>query len=73
MSNQLMVGVRYNGTIDIDMADSDEPKDWNFNNIDVEQAEFLVGELTNAITRAKARIPKLIQESTPGPYGDMIK
>jgi hypothetical protein len=57
---EITVGTRINGTIDIDFCDTDSGKaEWNYNNVSVEQAEFIIEELQNAITRARPRAEKL--------------
>jgi hypothetical protein len=60
MVTEIMVGVRLDGSLDIDFSDDNDNKpDWTFNNITIEQAEFLLEELTHAMARAKLRAQKL--------------
>lgn len=63
------VGVRSDGTIDLDLAsaEEDERDGWNFNNLSVEEGEFLLEELTHAVARAKARRAVLDARKPPPP------
>lgn len=58
----ISVGLRNDGTLDVDMAPkptADADEDWTFHNIDLEEAAFLRDELDDAIKRAKAKgLPK---------------
>lgn len=70
MASEVMVGVRTDGTIDVDISDDDRRGgDWNFNNLSLEQAKFLHEELGEAIQRCEKRSAR--QKAPPGPYGDM--
>lgn len=52
MDKGIVVGVRRDGTVDVDMQDDNE---WNFNNLSIAEAEFLYTELGRAIARQKER------------------
>ena len=59
MAADISVGVRKDQTIDVDIGDgSREGGDWNFNNLTLDEAQFLREELENAINRVKARQPR---------------
>jgi len=55
----IAVGIRNDGTVDLDLVEEpekDKPEpDWQFNNLSIEETEFLVQELTHALERARAR------------------
>lgn len=58
----ISVGLRNDGSIDVDMAaktEGGEEEDWTFHNVTLEEAQFLMDELGEAIKRAKAKgLPK---------------
>ena len=54
MEKGIVVGIRRDGTIDVDMEDYDD-SGWNFNNLSLVEAEFLYTELGRAISRQKER------------------
>jgi hypothetical protein len=62
------VGILSNGYIDVSFGcqDTDGSDDWTFYTLNVEQAEFMLQELTLAITKAKAIQPKpVLPEPNP--------
>lgn len=77
----ISVGLRMDGTIDLDMLDDvddsdddDENEDgevsksssWNCNNLSIAEAEFTIEELQNAVKRARARgFPKPLPPKAP--------
>jgi hypothetical protein len=65
---RIAVAARNDGTIDVDLCEEYEDEDdetWNFNNLTIEEGEFLLEELTHAISRAKARKAKLDARQSP--------
>lgn len=64
IENGLSVGIRMDGSIDIDLVD--EGGGWNLNNLDLASAEFLHEELGLAIARQKKRgFPKPEEPKLP--------
>jgi len=57
MAKEVSVGIRLDGSLDVDFQD-EEDSTWNLNNVSIEKAEFLIEELTHAITRARPRAQK---------------
>jgi hypothetical protein len=66
----MSVGVRMDGSVDVEIADEDEDGGgWNFSNLELSEAEYLHEELGRAIARQKERgFPKpVLPEPTPAP------
>ena len=65
----ICVAVRNDATVDVDMS-SDYDDDWKFNNLSIEEGEFLIEELTHALTRARARKTVLDARTPPNTSDD---
>lgn len=48
----ISIGLRNDNSIDVDLQGDDD--EWGYSNVTVEEAEFMVAELSAAIQRAKA-------------------
>jgi len=71
MSNEICVGVDSDGDVKIDINNSQfhtcdddcdntcdcesDVDNWHFHNLNIDRAEFLLGEFTHAVERVKAR------------------
>lgn len=63
--NDISVGVRNNGTLDLDMAGLDGGE-WTLHNIDLEDAEFLLEEMQASVERAR-KIKARLDAAKAGP------
>lgn len=55
-NHQACVGVRNDGSIDLDLCGADED-DWSFHNLNVKDAEFIIEHLVTAIGQARLLAP----------------
>ena len=63
----MSVGVRLDGTIDLDVANEGDEEGWSLSNVSLEEAKFLHAELGRAIARQTERgFPKAPAEEAPG-------
>jgi len=68
----LCVGIRNDASIDVDLSSVDadgEDEGWNFNNLSIEEGEFLLAELSGALERARAR-KAVLDSRKPAPAED---
>jgi hypothetical protein len=71
MAVAISVGMRNDGTIDVDIETGDTTSSagtWNFNNLSLEEAQFLSAELEQSIQRLKAwkeRDSSVLKSRTP--------